>query len=154
LDELMTRPPSRTLLQQIQRRSCRSGSGFTLLETSIALGILAVGVLGVAAAMVSAMTVSSQSRARTQASYLAGQQLEVFRVTSEAALLVAVADGANAHWVDPDPGDADTTRFNRRWLIAPDTPENGVYTVTVFVDWVDGLGVTRTAQLRTVLAPS
>lgn len=157
----MTRPPSRKVLEHSKRRSRRSrrtrgtGSGFTLLEATIAMGLLSVGLLGVAAAMLSAMSVSSQSRLRTQASYLAGQQIETFRVTSAAQLRILSAGTSDpSNPIDPDPGDSDTTTFNRRWLIEPDTPETGVFTLTVFVDWVDGLGVTRTAQLRTLLAPS
>ena len=137
-------------------RSSRSSAGFTLLETSIALGLLTIGLLGVAAAMLAAISVSGQSRERTQASYLAQQQLEIFRVTSEAGLLAIIAGGANdpANPIDPDPNDADTTTYNRRWLILPDAPEVGVYTITVFVDWMDSKGDIRTAQIRTVQAPS
>lgn len=136
--------------------SSRSSSGFTLIEISIALGILSVGLLGVAAATITAMAVSTQSRERTQASYLAQQQLEIFRMTPEAGLLAVIAAGTTdpSNPIDPDPNDGDTRTYDRRWLIQADTPETGVYTLTVFVDWVDDRGVTRTQQLTTLAAPS
>lgn len=135
--------------------SSRSSAGFTLIEVSIALGILSVGLLGVAAATITAMAVSSQSHERTQASYLAQQQLEIFRITPEAGLLAIVAAGTTdpANPIDPDPNDGDTRTYNRSWLIQPDVPETGVYTLTVSVDWVDNRGTARTTSLSTVTAP-
>ena len=54
-----------------RNRALPSQSGFTLLETMVALGILAVGTLGVGASILTAIKYATQSRNATQAMYLA-----------------------------------------------------------------------------------
>ncbi len=122
----------------------------------IAFTILAVGVLGVAASLLTALNFSRQSRAMTNATYLAEQQMEAFRAMPEADLLALLADAGypndSTNPIDPDPGDDDEMEFNRRWTIQPDTPEAGVFTLVVTVDWVDKHGNTRTSELRSMKA--
>lgn len=138
------------------RRSSRCKTGFTLIESLIALTILAVGVLSVAAGQMAALKLSRQSRSLVHAIYLAEEQLEAFNVMPAADLLAEIAsptypnDPANP--IDPDPGDGDQTSFNRRWTILTDTPELGVFTITIQVDWIDQLGITRTTSLESMRA--
>ncbi len=139
-----------------RNRAQPSESGFTLLETMVALGILAVGTLGVAASILTAIKYATQSRNATRAMYLAGDQIEIMRLMSAPAVLAMVPD-ANFlddpdNPIDPDPNDDDTTTFNRRWRIEDDVPEGGLITITVEVDYVDRMGITRTVGLRTLKA--
>jgi type IV pilus assembly protein PilV len=133
-------------------------NGFTLLETIVALAVLSIGVLGVTTAMISAMNNSRQSRSMTQAIYVAQQQLETFRLMPEADILALMAEDSYpadpAGAVDPDTSDGDPTQFLKRYQIQPDTPQTGVFTITVFVDWTGPNGNTRTTQLRSMVSKS
>ncbi len=137
-------------------RRNRGSSGFTLIETVIALAILAVGILAVAASMLTAVKLSRTSRSSGQAMYLAQQQLETLQAMPLANVeaLVGVAGYPNdpAGPIDPDPGDHDNTLFVRRSFVQPNTPEPGVATLLVEVDWVDEYGATRTVALRSLKA--
>jgi prepilin-type N-terminal cleavage/methylation domain-containing protein len=132
-------------------RKRRSG-GFSLLEVMIALSILGFGMLAASVGQLSALKTSRQSRSQTLSMYLAEQQLEAFMSMSSADVIAATTDPNYPddpnNPIDPDPGDDDTTRFNRRWFITQDSPEVGVISIRVEVDWVDPLGFTRTTALR------
>jgi type IV pilus modification protein PilV len=134
----------------------RSATGFTLIETVVALGILSVAVLAVAASMLTAIKYSARSRMATAAMYLAEDQLEIMRLLSATDVLAMVPnenfvnDGLNP--IDPDPGDDSSTTYNRRWRVQSDTPEAGLITITVEVDYLDRLGITRTVSMRTLKA--
>jgi prepilin-type N-terminal cleavage/methylation domain-containing protein len=132
----------------------RPVKGFSLLETLVAMGILAVGVLAMASAMVTALKYSRQSRALTQATYLAEQQIEAFASMTSADVEAMLGDASYPNDplnpIDPDPNDGDAISFNRRWTIQPNTPEAGTLSLSVQVDWVDPRGGVRTVQLQTV----
>lgn len=134
----------------------RSRKGFSLIEVSIALGILAFGVLAMASAQLGAMTLSNESRLRTEATYLAQQQLETFLSMPAAALDAALADAGYpndpANPIDPDPADATARQFNRSWTITPNAPENGVYTIAVTVGWNDRQGRAQNVVVQSVRA--
>jgi len=138
------------------KQPTRRDSGFTLLETLVAMAILAVGVLAMAAAMTTALKYTRQSRALTEAMYLAEQRIESFASMTGADVEAMLADGSYPNDplnpIDPDPNDGDMTTFNRRWTIQTDTPEAGTMILTVQVDWIDPRGVTQTVQLQTVKA--
>jgi Tfp pilus assembly protein PilV len=134
--------------------AARRAAAFTLVETVIALGILSVGVLAVAASLLTALKFSTNSRAATHAMYLAEEQIEIMRLMPPADVLAMVPDDSfaddSSNPIDPDPGDDDTTQFIRRWRIQDDTPEDGMMTITIEVDYADRLGITRTVGLRTL----
>jgi prepilin-type N-terminal cleavage/methylation domain-containing protein len=147
-------------MQSVRRRSARHArqEGFTLIEAMIALGILALGMAAVAVALVTGLKHAGQSRALTQALYLAQQQIEAVQAMTAADVL-ALRDAATypndpTNPIDPDPGDQDVVTYNRRWLVDPDTPEAGVMRVTVQVDWQDARGTVRTVSLQTLKAGS
>ena len=54
----------------------RSESGFTLLETMIAMAILGVGLLSIAVAQLTAIKMSSKSKNLQQAMFLAREQMD------------------------------------------------------------------------------
>ena len=132
----------------------RARSGSSLLEVTVALGLLAYGVLGVTAGQIFAIKFSDASRSDTSSMYLAEQQMEIFRVMSAADVKDLLTDPGYPN--DPDnplqPDSTSSTTFSRRWLIQTDTPEAGVITITVEVDWIDSVGNVRTASLQSLKA--
>ena len=135
------------------RRDSRCG-GFTLLEVMVALAVLAVGVLGVTAGQIMAMRLSSSSRTHNAAMYLAEQQLEMLQVDPAADVKARTTEVDYPN--DPDnPIDAvdgSGAKFNRRAFIEADTPETGIITITVEVDWVNSLGLDQTVRVQSFKA--
>ena len=136
--------------------SRRRQSGFSLLEVIIAMGILAYGILGATAGQILAIRMTSNSREHSLAMNLATEQLEIFRTMSvaevEALIVEAGYPNDPDNPIDPLPNDGMSMAFNRRWLIESDEPEAGMVTVTVEVDWTDGLGITRTTRVESLRA--
>ena len=136
----------------------RRASGFSLLEVMIALSILAVGILGATAAQITSTKFTRDARVRTEAAYLAEQQMEAFHAMDGAAIEVVRTDPGypndSANPIDPDPNDNSERSFNRSWAITPDTPENGVYAITVTVSWVNQQGKTLNMTLSSVKTDS
>lgn len=147
------RPQSRTRTESTGAR-CRGG--FSLLEVMVALGILAIGVLGVTAGQVAAMKLSNTSRSHTLALFVAEQQMEIFRGTTAADVKALITgpgflDDSN-NPIQMDPGSGTPIDFTRRWLLETGQPEAGMIRMTVEVDFVNGLGVTRTARIQSLKA--
>ncbi len=147
-------PAAGVLAGERSSRDERRRSGFTLIETMVSLAILSIGLIALVFSMMQALKYTRQSRSLTHAMYLAQQQIESFH-SMPGADVVALTGAAGYpsdpnNPIDPDPGDADATVFTRRWFIQPDTPEEGIITVSVEVDWVDQIGVTRTIELHTM----
>ena len=136
----------------------RRASGYSLLEVMIALSILALGVLGATATQVTSTKFNRDSRVRTEAAYLAEQQMEAFHAIDGDAIEVIRTDAGYpndpANPIDPDPTDGSARSFNRSWTITPDTPEAGVFAITVTVSWVDQLGNTLDVTLSSVKTDS
>lgn len=126
--------------------------GFSLIEVMVALGILAVGVLGATSGQLMAMKLSTTSRLGALAMHLAEEQLETLQAMSGADVkaLGSAVDPDNP--IDPDPNDGAAMAFNRRWTITPDSPEPGLITMTVRVDWLNALGQARTTTLQSIKA--
>lgn len=136
----------------------RRATGYSLLEVMIALSILALGVLGATATQITSTKFTRDSRVRTEAAYLAEQQMEAFQAMDGAAVEVIRIDAGYpddpANPIDPDPTDGSARFFNRSWTITPDTPEAGIYAITVTVSWVDQLGNTLNVTLSSVKTDS
>jgi type IV pilus assembly protein PilV len=135
--------------------SDRRVRGVSLLEVVIALSILGFGMLGVAAAQISAFRASDESRERMLAHYLAQQQIEAFQEMSTTSLEAIRTAGTNdpLNPIDPDPNDTTQMSFNRSWIITPDAPEDGVYTILVTVAWNGAMGAQQ-VQLETYKSES
>jgi prepilin-type N-terminal cleavage/methylation domain-containing protein len=138
----------------VELRSQRGG--FSLLEVMIALAILGFGMLAASVGQLSALKNSRQSRSQTVSMYLAEQQMEAFQSMSSDDVIAASADPGYpddpSNPIDPDPGDDEVVRYNRRWFIQQNDPEPGSISIRVEVDWVDPLGFTRTTALRSLKA--
>jgi len=134
----------------------RGQRGFTLIEVMVALSILAVGIFAIMAGHITAMRFSSNSRENTLSMKLAERQMETLFAMTAAdvkALTTAVGypnDPDNP--IDPDLGDGTPMQFNRRSIIDADTPEVGVITMTVEVDWTNTLGNTQTTRVQSFKA--
>ena len=118
------------------------------------MGILAFGLLGAAASQISVTKFNRDSRVRSDAAYLAEQQMEAF-MAMDGAGIEAVRTDVNYpsdpnNPIDPDPNDSMPRSYSRSWTITPDTPENGVYTLAVVVSWVDHLGRTHSLTLSSI----
>ncbi len=126
----------------------------SLVETMIAMAILGFGVLGAAAAQITAVKLARDSRFRTEAYYLAEQQMEAFQAMDGAAIADVLADSDYPNDpnnpLDPDPSDGQTREFSRSWTITQDVPEAGVYTLAVQVQWTGGLGQTRSVSIESI----
>ena len=140
----------------LQEGSERRGSGLSLVEVVVALGLLGFGVLAVGAGQLASVRFNSESRLRTEAFYLAQQQMEAFRGMDADALDAQLALGTYPNDVnnpiDPDPTDALPRAYSRSWSIAPNTPEGGLYTLRVQVSWVDNRGRNRNVRIGSVSA--
>ncbi len=141
--------PSRLL-----RRQRHGASGFTLIETMFAMGILAIGILGVAGSLLTSLKLSRDSRSQTHAMYLAEQQMELFLLMRGDEIDAVLADPGYpndpAGTIDPDPNDDDDMTFTRSWEILPDDPEPGVFRLTVIVGFTDDQGTPRTRRLQSL----
>ena len=138
------------------KRDERGRSGFSMLEIMVALAVLALGVLGMTAGQLAAIKLSGDSQHRTTAMRLAQQGVETVRsMTAEDVKDIPDVVGYPndpANPIDAIPGDQDTIRFFRTWNVQEDTPEAGVITVTITVNWTDTNGVGRSVRLRTLKA--
>jgi Tfp pilus assembly protein PilV len=118
--------------------------------------ILAIGVLGVAGSLITSMKTTLESRTRTHASYLAEQQMEIFRLMSTADLTAAQANppdpGDPDLAIDPDPNDDNPTTYSRTWEILSDDPEPGIFKITVIVGFTDKMGTAQTERIQSLKA--
>ncbi len=141
-------------IRAARRRAERPTSGFSLLEIVIVLGILGSGLLAAAASQLASTRFNRDSHLRTEAAYLAEQQMEAFHSMGGAGIEVVRTDTGYPNDpnnpIDPDPNDASLRQFTRSWTITPDTPETGVYTLVVAVSWVDQMGNTRNVTLTSL----
>lgn len=127
------------MLDSARRSTC--DPGFTLLEVLIAMAILGVGILSIGVAQLSALKMSSGSKHRSQAMYLAQDQLDAFLAlpAGDTILASAVVNNPDPRGpVDIDPSDDDLTTYTRSWTIEPNTPIVGMTRITIRVEWEDG----------------
>ncbi len=143
-------PPCRERFGDRSRRC----AGLSLVEVAIALGILGFGVLADLAAHVAALRFNGASQLRTEAAYLAEQQMEAFQAMDGDAIEAVRTDAGYpndpSNPIDPDPGDGTARQFARSWTITQNSPENGVYRLSVAVSWVDRLGKTQSVTLSSL----
>lgn len=128
-------------------------AGFTLIEVMIAMVMLAIGMLAIGAAQLASLKVASQSQHRTQALYLAEEQMIKLQAMPRNAATFTVAgtheDAAPLELGDRTE-DEDLTTFIREWTITPNTPAPGLATLQVQVTWdVNGNG--QEGNIQTVV---
>jgi prepilin-type N-terminal cleavage/methylation domain-containing protein len=134
-------------------------TGTSLVEMMIAISILGIGILAAASSQLTAMKFTTESQRRTDAYYLAAQQMEAFHsMTAEEvqdiADLGSYPNDVDNNPIDPDPDDGRTRAYNRSWNIQADTPEDGLYTISVIVGWQVGSGPQRNITVESIKAGS
>jgi prepilin-type N-terminal cleavage/methylation domain-containing protein len=117
--------------RKMQRTAHSSEAGFTLLETSIAMVLLAIAGLGVAACFFFAARNNSSARDRELSMAVAQQTMEQFRNASfsDAALNATATDGVSTT----------TTRGGRQYLVQTTITDTNVQ---------NGTARTKTIQVR------
>jgi len=130
-------------VQQI-RNSFKKESGFSLIETLIAMSVLAFGMLAAASMQYSTVRNNTTGNTSTQANSLAKAQLEMLKNQDIASTALAVGD-----YVDPAPIDANGNAggiYNRSWRIDP--LGTSARRIRVTVEWTK-FGSTRQVIVRT-----
>ena len=119
--------------------------GFSLLEIVICMLLLAIGFLGVAAAQLQSLRMSADADNRTQAAYLAEEQLSSFlaMAVNSGSLASGVDNGNPINFVGQQAGaqleaDARRTEFYRSWRVFPNDPAPNLTRIQVFVSWAQG----------------
>lgn len=95
----------------------RREGGFTMVETLVALVVLAIGLLGIAALYLDSLRAGRTAIYRTQAVTLAADLADRIRANRRAGVAYEIALGATA---DPDPACALTTGCDAAALAATD----------------------------------
>ncbi len=116
-------------------------NGFTLIETMLAIAIMAIGLLALASLQVTAIGGNAQSKKRTLALSLAEDKIETYRHTAYASI--------------PAGQEVETgleTLYTRNTNVENDTPVTGVKTVTVTVFWHNMNDKLKQVQLATIIA--
>ena len=104
-----------------------------------------------ALAQAQSLKLTTGGKQMSQAIYLAEEQMELFRAMPAGSAVFQNAATTNdpGNPIDIDPNDQDTTQFNRRWTITPNTPSVGLTTIQIQVDWLRAAGPQGTT-VRTV----
>jgi prepilin-type N-terminal cleavage/methylation domain-containing protein len=130
-------------------------SAFTLIEVTVALGILAAGLLAVAAAQLYAMRGGSSGRHGSAAAAFANTQLENFQRTdfTDAALnqtagWVPVGGQQVFTTVQADPADLVEMTYTVQWRITDVTPD--LKAIDVRVTWAERNRPNRDVTISTM----
>jgi prepilin-type N-terminal cleavage/methylation domain-containing protein len=126
--------------------SPRNERGFTLLETTVALLLLAFALAGLASLSRSNIQTSAQARYYSAAGALAQQKLEDLR----AGGYTAAASSSSAETLNETGGTTGVTLFSRSWTVAAGALA-GTKVMTATVSWNDMQGA-HSAQMQTVLS--
>ena len=118
--------------------------GFTLLETLVALSILAFALAGLSMLMLGNVQTGLDAR-RLAAAALAQQKLEDLRAFGYSA-----ATGSGSETLSESGGTTSVTPFTRSWTVATGGTA-GTKNLTITVAWSDQQG-SHQFQLRSILA--
>ena len=133
---------------KINKRT-RSRSGFSMIETMIAMLVLGFGLLTIASAQVYAVKSGQTGRHRTRAVEIAQTQMERLQSLSwNDADLVATGWTPNVDVVTTVESTSAQTAmtFSRQWRIT-DVIANQTRSIDVRVGWTDAHGVTKSFAL-------
>ena len=128
------------------KRLTNENRGFTLLETLIALTILAIGLLGLLGLQIAAMKGNMSGFLISAASAAGEQRIEELKgLSSSDALLSAGAHSDGTVTVQD-------TVYTRSYVIQDNAPVSGVSTLTVTISWTDtATSTARSTQIATRL---
>jgi prepilin-type N-terminal cleavage/methylation domain-containing protein len=156
-----------TMNQETPTSQGAGAAGFSLLEVMISVVLLAVAMLAIGAAQLRSLQFSAESSNRSQAMYLAEEQMDAFMaMPSNDGQLAQLGDIRDpiypivladvAAVANNDAGVGSQTPFYRSWSIVPG-PGAGMRTITVQVRWnidpndpIDATSNLRMVQLQGV----
>ena len=118
--------------------------GFTLIETMIAMAILAIGILAVTSMQITAFQGNRAARRQTEAVALAAQQLEELGA-------LPYDDARLASGSHSESGVGPAGQYDLEWQIAPDSPLPETKTITLTVGW-NSRGGQRNAEFNHIIA--
>lgn len=121
-----------------------SENGFTLIETMIAMAILAIGILAVASMQITAFQGNRAARRQTEAVALAAQQLEeLAALPYDDARLAGGSHSAS--------GVGPAGLYDVEWRIVADSPLPETKTVALTVQW-KSRGDVKNAMFNHIIA--
>jgi len=127
-----------------------SSSGFTLVETIVALFLIGLGVLAAAPMFMYAMQGNAIGGEKGEAGALAVEQMEILRATGYGAL----ADGGSLTVDTAGYVDASDPDHTVRWLIEANTAPTGSKVITVRVIPAGTIpGSSRVVTLTSIRGP-
>lgn len=115
----------------------QSPQGFTLLEVTIAVSILAVGLLGVAGMQVAAIRATAGAYRTTEATERAQDRME---------LLLSLPYDDSLLSEGPHEDTSFSPEYTVTWEVTENKPMHGMKKITVTVSW-DRRGATRSTVL-------
>jgi prepilin-type N-terminal cleavage/methylation domain-containing protein len=143
----------------IYRSRLREKTGFTLVEVMVALGILAFGILAVGSMQVSSLQGTAAAGDVTEATLVAGNQLDQLMAASFTdPLLVDTDSDGEAGLRDATAGTADQPPVNVTvggktytvfWNTAQNVGVNNTVTIGITVVWTDR-GMQKSLYIRHV----
>ncbi len=124
------------MIKAIERNKA---NGFTLVETVMAICVLAVGLLGLATLQITAVNGNASSEYRTEASALIEDKIEDYLNTPYSGITSGTITESGTLGI-----------FTRVSEIVSDSPVAGTKTVTVTVSWTDYTD--HSVALRTIIS--
>lgn len=119
-------------MHPMNRRRVKSDHGFTLIEVSVALSILAIGLLSLAAMVPLAKSDVTRSDQRTRAVFLAQETAEWLHGLAYSDPLLTPGTHNDANFDQPG--------YTRSWSVTAGTPMANVKRVTVTISRTTGTG--------------
>jgi type IV pilus assembly protein PilV len=136
---MQTRP-----IKTSQTIATRGENGFTLLETLIALTILAIGLLGLLGLQIVALKGNDSGFRISTAVALGEQRIEELKELEASNALLTTGNHADGTTT------IQTVVYTRSYVIADDTPVAGVSTLSMTITWTDPqTNTVRSTQIGT-----
>jgi type IV pilus assembly protein PilV len=131
-------------LKQKNAKHLTDCRGFTLLETLIALTILAIGLLGLLGLQIAAAKGNASGFQATTAVALAEQRIEELKGLDNTDPLLSSGNHGDGTVT------VQQTVYTRSYAVQDDTPISGLSFVTMTLSWTDPqTGTVRTTQVAT-----
>ncbi len=120
------------------KRRMKRDRGFSLIEVLASVTIFAAGAVGLAAATMSSIKVNLRSRQMTEAAALAQGKVEQLRSLDASTNPADLQEGLHVDSGNPiSSSPSSRTRYDRKWRVEADTPEDGMSLLTITVSWGD-----------------
>jgi type IV pilus assembly protein PilV len=126
------------------KNTIHTDRGFTLLETLIAMTILAIGLLGLLGLQIAAMQGNASGFLISTAAALGEQRIEELKLLSSSNALLSAGDHADGTVT------VHGMTYTKSYTIQDNSPISGVSALTMTISWTDpATGTNRSAQIVT-----